>query len=138
MVGTISIIPTEYFGEYEGDPEDGYDMEDEEAFSFIRYEDEPGYFRRPSEKQESHLRPLHITATMSRINVNKVLIYGGAAISLFPERMLMKVGKHLDDLIPTNISVTDFSGCYLTSEGLNVKLRYPQLSVPPTGWECST
>ncbi|RYR47090.1 hypothetical protein Ahy_A07g033024 [Arachis hypogaea] len=44
MVGTISIIPTEYLGEYEGNPEDDFDMDDEEAFSFIRYEDEPGYF----------------------------------------------------------------------------------------------
>ncbi|RYR74664.1 hypothetical protein Ahy_A02g009387 [Arachis hypogaea] len=83
IVGTISIIPTEYLGEYEGDPEDDYDMDDEEVFSFIRHEDEPGYFLRPSEKQKSHLRPLHITATMSGIKVNRVLIDGGASISLF-------------------------------------------------------
>ncbi|RYR36796.1 hypothetical protein Ahy_A09g041752 [Arachis hypogaea] len=138
IVSTISIIPTEYLGEYEGDPEDAYDMDHEEAFSFIRHEDEPGYFQRPSEKQKSHLRPLHITAIMSGIKVNKVLIDGRAAISLLPERMLMKVDKHPDDLIPTNISMTDFSGCYLTSKCLNVKLRYPQLSVPSTGWNCST
>ncbi|RYR54228.1 hypothetical protein Ahy_A06g029489 [Arachis hypogaea] len=35
MIGMISIIPTEYLGEYEGDTEKDYDMEDEEAFSFI-------------------------------------------------------------------------------------------------------
>ncbi|RYR12111.1 hypothetical protein Ahy_B04g069640 [Arachis hypogaea] len=128
MVGTILIIPTEYLGEYEGDLEEDYDMEAEEAFSFIRYEDEPCYFLRPTERQKSHLRPLHITTTLSGIRVNKVLIDGGAAISLLPERMLMKVGKHLDDLVPTNIAVTDFSGCYLSSEGLSVKLRYPQLN----------
>ncbi|RYR07763.1 hypothetical protein Ahy_B05g075193 [Arachis hypogaea] len=181
---------------------------------------------------------------MSRIKVNKVLIDGGASISLLPEKMLMNVGKHPDDLIPTNISVTDLvvhqppakglvtlgvkvgssdrntifvvvsskanynallgrdwihrvgtvlstvhqsvilwtdvgipevvkadsnlyveqlhvdfkmyspklkplnvdrvlnsyncEGCYLTSEGLCVKLRYPQLSIPPTGWDSST
>ncbi|RYR29535.1 hypothetical protein Ahy_B01g053947 [Arachis hypogaea] len=84
---------------------------------------------------------------MSGICVNKVLIDGGATISLFPERMLIKVGKHFDDLIPTNISVTDYTGvyndklkpldvdrmlnyynskgCFLTSEGLSVKLRHP-------------
>ncbi|RYQ92421.1 hypothetical protein Ahy_B09g098646 [Arachis hypogaea] len=109
MVGTISIIPIEYLGEYEGDPEDDYDIDDEEVFSFIRYEDEPGYFLRPSGKQKSHLCPLHITATMSGVTINKVLIDGGAAISLLPERMLMKVGKHPDDLVPTNISITDFT-----------------------------
>ncbi|RYR24865.1 hypothetical protein Ahy_B02g058420 [Arachis hypogaea] len=47
---------------------------------------------------------------MSGIKVNKVLIDGGAAISLLPKRMLMKVEKYSDDLIPTNISVTDYSG----------------------------
>ncbi|XP_072084420.1 uncharacterized protein [Arachis hypogaea] len=178
---------------------------------------------------------------MSGIKINEILIDGGAAISLLPERMLTKVGKHPDDLVPTNISVTDFSGastsakglvtlgvkvgssdrntvfvvvsskasynallgrdwvhgvgvvpstvyqsillwnddgkpevfkvdlnlyvkqlhvdfrayspklkplnvdkllnsfncegCYLTSEGLSVKLRYPQLNIPPTGWD---
>ncbi|RYR34196.1 hypothetical protein Ahy_A10g048932 [Arachis hypogaea] len=115
----------------------------------------------------SHLHPLHKTTTLSGIKVNKVLIDGGATISLLPERMLMKVGKHPDDLVLTNIAVTDFSGtstpakgmynpklkplnvdrtlnsyncegCYLSSEGLSVKLRYPKLGFAPTGWDCST
>ncbi|RYR59675.1 hypothetical protein Ahy_A05g025593 [Arachis hypogaea] len=106
----VSLLPWPSYGipkgEYEGDPEDDYDMDDEEVFSFIRYKDEPGYFLRPSEKQKSHLRSLHITGTMSGIKINKVLIDGRAAISLLPERMLMKVGKHPDDLVPTNIIVT--------------------------------
>ncbi|RYQ99659.1 hypothetical protein Ahy_B07g087627 [Arachis hypogaea] len=118
MVGTISIIPTEYLGEYEGDPYADYDSEDEEAFSFIRIEDEPSYFLRPTERQMSHLRPLYITTTLSGINGNKILIDGGAAISLFPERMLIKVGKHPDHLVPTNIAVTDFSGALTLARGL--------------------
>ncbi|RYR53681.1 hypothetical protein Ahy_A06g028891 [Arachis hypogaea] len=130
MVGIISIIPAKYLGEFESDPEEDYDMEAEEAFSFIRYEDELGYFLRPTEKQKFHLRLLHITTTLSGIKVNKVLIDGGATKSLLPERMLMKVEKHPDDLVPTNIAVTDFS------EGLTVKLRYPQLNMNPTAWDC--
>ncbi|RYR08610.1 hypothetical protein Ahy_B05g076375 [Arachis hypogaea] len=70
----------------------------------------------------SQLCPLHITTTLSGIKVNKVLIDGGATISLLPERMLMKVGKHLD-------------GCYLSSEGLSVKLHYPELGFEPIGWD---
>ncbi|RYR75606.1 hypothetical protein Ahy_A01g000165 [Arachis hypogaea] len=64
---------------------------------------------------------------MSRIKVNKVLIDGGAAISLLPERMLMKVGKHPDDLVPTNIAVTDFSGTSTPAKGLvtlGVRVRF--------------
>ncbi|RYQ92387.1 hypothetical protein Ahy_B09g098603 [Arachis hypogaea] len=131
MIGMISIIPTEYLGEYEGNPDEDYDMEDKEAISFIQIEDELGYFLQPTEKQISHLCPLHITTTLSRIKVNKVLIDGGAVISLLSERMLIKVGKHPDDLVPTNIAVIDFR-CYLSSEGLSVKLRYPKLGFAPT------
>ncbi|RYQ94320.1 hypothetical protein Ahy_B08g089203 [Arachis hypogaea] len=86
----------------------------------------------------SHLRPLHVIAILNGFKINNVLIDGGAIISLLPERILEKVGKHLDDLVPTNIAVTDFSGtstparCYLTSEGLSVKLRYPDVGFEPT------
>ncbi|RYR53422.1 hypothetical protein Ahy_A06g028514 [Arachis hypogaea] len=66
----------------------------------------------------SHLRPLYITTTLSSIKVNKVLINGGAAISLFPERMLMKVRKHPNDLVPTNIAVTNFSEGSTPAKGL--------------------
>ncbi|KAL1356731.1 hypothetical protein AAHE18_05G205600 [Arachis hypogaea] len=66
----------------------------------------------------SHLRPLHIIAILNGFKINKVLIDGGAAISLLLERMLEKVGKHPDDLVPTNIVVTDFSGTSTPAKGL--------------------
>ncbi|XP_072064413.1 uncharacterized protein [Arachis hypogaea] len=74
MVGTISIIPIEYLGEYEGDPDEDYDSEDEEVFFFIRIEDELGYFLRPTEKQMSHLCPFHITTTLRGIRM--LLVFG--------------------------------------------------------------
>ncbi|RYR34530.1 hypothetical protein Ahy_A10g049475 [Arachis hypogaea] len=55
---------------------------------------------------------------MSGIKVNKVLVDGGAAICLLPERTLIEVEKHPDDLIPTNISVTDYSGISTLANGL--------------------
>ncbi|RYR30985.1 hypothetical protein Ahy_B01g055780 [Arachis hypogaea] len=118
MVGTILIIPTEYLRECESNPDEDYDQEDEGAFSFIRIEDEPGFFPRPTERQMSHLCPLHVIAILNGFKINKVLIDGGAAISLLPQRMLGKVGKHLDDLVPTNIAVTDFSGTSTPARGL--------------------
>ncbi|RYR14938.1 hypothetical protein Ahy_B04g071662 [Arachis hypogaea] len=90
MIGTISIIPTEYLGEYEGDPEKDYDMEDEEAFSFIRIEDEPGMYN-------PKLKPLNVDRTLNSYNCEC---------------------------------------CYLSSEGLSVKLRYPELGFALTGWDC--
>ncbi|RYR77513.1 hypothetical protein Ahy_A01g002000 [Arachis hypogaea] len=96
MVGTISIIPTKYLGECESNPDEDYDQEDEGDFSFIRIEDEPGFFTRPNERQMSYLRPLHIIAILNGFKINMVLIDGRAAISLLPERMLGKVGKRTD------------------------------------------
>ncbi|RYR31847.1 hypothetical protein Ahy_B01g056774 [Arachis hypogaea] len=118
MVSTISIIPTEYLREYKGKPNEYYDVKDEEAFAFIFSEDKLEYFQTPTEKQKSHLRPLHVSAYMSGICVNKILVDGEATISLLPERMLIKVGKHFDDLIPTNILVTDYSSILTPAKGL--------------------
>ncbi|RYR66596.1 hypothetical protein Ahy_A03g012622 [Arachis hypogaea] len=77
MVGTILIIPTEYLGECKSNPDEDYDQEDEEAFSFICIEDEPGFFPCPTERQMSHLRPIHIVAVVNGFKINKVLIDGG-------------------------------------------------------------
>ncbi|RYR39064.1 hypothetical protein Ahy_A09g044481 [Arachis hypogaea] len=123
MVGMISIIPTEYLGECESNPDEDYDQEDEEAFSFIHIEDEPGFFPRPTERQMSHLRPLHIVAVVNGFKINKVLIDGGIAISLLPERMLGKVGKHFEELVLTNIVVTDFSGNSTPAKGVLLDFR---------------
>ncbi|XP_072073852.1 uncharacterized protein [Arachis hypogaea] len=66
----------------------------------------------------SHLCPLHIIAILNGFKINKVLIDGGAAISLLLERMLGKIGKHPNDLVPTNIVVTDFSRASTPAKGL--------------------
>ncbi|RYQ85812.1 hypothetical protein Ahy_B10g105429 [Arachis hypogaea] len=55
IVGIISIIPTEYLGEYEGNLSEDYDVEDEEVFAFVREDEELGCFKKPTEKQKSHL-----------------------------------------------------------------------------------
>ncbi|RYR19513.1 hypothetical protein Ahy_B03g064304 [Arachis hypogaea] len=118
MVSTILIILNEYLGEYEGNPNEDYDVKDEEAFAFIHSENELGCFKRPTEKKKSHLRPLHVTAYMSDICVNKVLVNRGATISLSLEQMLIKVGKHFDDLNPSNISMNDYSSMSTPVKGL--------------------
>ncbi|KAL1339335.1 hypothetical protein AAHE18_U028600 [Arachis hypogaea] len=67
----------------------------------------------------SHLYPLHIIiAILNEFKINKVLIDGGAAISLLPERMLKKVVKHPDELVRMNIDVTNFSGTSTPAKGL--------------------
>ncbi|RYR78237.1 hypothetical protein Ahy_A01g002977 [Arachis hypogaea] len=75
----------------------------------------------------SHFCPLHIVAVVNGFKINKVLIDGGAVISLLPERML---GKPLN--IDRSLNSYNCEGCYLTSEGLSVKLRYPDIPFKPT------
>ncbi|RYR50042.1 hypothetical protein Ahy_A07g036589 isoform A [Arachis hypogaea] len=91
MVGRISIIPTEYLGECESNSDEDYDQEDEEAFSFIRIEDEPSLFSCPTERQMSHPRPLHIVAIVNGFKINKVLLdfgrtFGEVALSRYALR----------------------------------------------------
>ncbi|QHN96050.1 uncharacterized protein DS421_18g615050 [Arachis hypogaea] len=192
MVGTISIIPTKYLGEYEGDPNEDYDSEDEEAFSFIRIEDEPG--KHPDDLVPTNIAVTDFSGTLtparglvtltvkvgsserntvfvvvpSRASYNALLgrdwIHGvGAVPSTVHQSVLLwtKEGKlktvkadsnlyveqmHIDfriynrKLKPLNVdrslSPYNCEGCYLSSEGLSVKLRYPELGLEPTGWDC--
>ncbi|RYQ92848.1 hypothetical protein Ahy_B09g099096 [Arachis hypogaea] len=99
MVSTVSIIPSEFLGDYEENLSGDYDVEfgDEDA---------------------AHLRPLHIKATIRGISVDKVLIDGGATISLLLERMLVKARKHFDYLVPTIILITDYHGISTPAKGL--------------------
>ncbi|RYR04415.1 hypothetical protein Ahy_B06g084137 isoform A [Arachis hypogaea] len=80
----------------------------------------------------SHLRSLQYNRNFEW---DQILIDGGVAIGLLPERMLMKVEKHPDDLVPTKLLTLNSyncEACYLSSKGLSVKLRYPELAFAPT------
>ncbi|RYR02693.1 hypothetical protein Ahy_B06g081487 [Arachis hypogaea] len=72
MVGTILIIPNEYLGEYEGDPEEDYDMDAEEAFSFIRYEDEPGKVALSTSECDPNLLGLFILRNLRHCSMDYV------------------------------------------------------------------
>jgi hypothetical protein len=46
-------------------------------------------FVRPSKQMTQHLKPLYIKAHMNGRPVNKVLVDNGAAVNIFPYKMLV-------------------------------------------------
>lgn len=67
-------------------------------------------FDKPEEKMSSHLKPLYIQAHLDGVKVNRVMIDNGAAVNILPYHMLRKLGKSSDDLIHTDVTVSDFAG----------------------------
>jgi len=67
-------------------------------------------FEKSNGCMKDHLKPLFIQAKVDDIGVNKVLVYGGAALNLMPHSLLKKIGKCGIDLIPKNIVLSNYVG----------------------------
>jgi hypothetical protein len=76
--------------------------------------------KRPNEDMKRHLKPLYIWAKVEDVEINTVIIDGGAAINLIPSMLLKKLGKSIDDLKPHNMVLYDFGG--KTSKALGIIL----------------
>ncbi|GKU86461.1 hypothetical protein SLEP1_g981 [Rubroshorea leprosula] len=66
-------------------------------------------FEKPEEKMAKHIRPLYINAHMDGTPISRVLVDNGAAINVIPTCMLYKIGKSLDDLVHTEVTISDFT-----------------------------
>ena len=64
------------------------------------------------EKSEKHLhlKALYLKGFIDGKPLTKMLVDGGAAINLMPYSTFRKLGKKVEDLCPTNMRLTDFSG----------------------------
>lgn len=65
---------------------------------------------KPPEEMTKHLRPLYIKAHISGKPVSRVLVDNGAAVNILPLRMVRRLSKSEQDLIPSEVSVTSFYG----------------------------
>ncbi|GKV50000.1 hypothetical protein SLEP1_g56718 [Rubroshorea leprosula] len=75
-------------------------------------------FEKPEEKMAKHIRPLYINAHMDGTPISRVLMDNGAAVNVFPTCMLYKIGKSLDDLVHTEVTISDFTGGVNHSRGV--------------------
>ena len=67
-------------------------------------------FPKPPTQMTKHLRPLYVKAKTNGIPVTKVLIDNGATTNAIPVRMLRRLAKFEEDLLPTEVVLTSFIG----------------------------
>ncbi|GKV11366.1 hypothetical protein SLEP1_g22629 [Rubroshorea leprosula] len=87
---------------------------DEEVIVVLAQDDEEEdmvdkiVFEKPKEKMARHIRPLYINAHMDGTPISRVLVDNGVAVNVLPTCLLYKIGKSLDDLVHTEVTISDF------------------------------
>jgi predicted aspartyl protease len=70
-----------------------------------------------------HLKALYLKSYINGHPVNKMLVDTGAAVNIMSYSVLRRFGRSVEDLIKTNITLSDFNGQASEAQGvLNVDL----------------
>ncbi|MCH99210.1 hypothetical protein A2U01_0020221, partial [Trifolium medium] len=118
LVNVVSILPREYdmwSMSEEEDLEESLPVSDVKLVCYYVMdngcvEQQQAIFEKPDEGMKNHLKPLFVRAKVNDVSVNKVLIYGGAAVNLMPLSLLSKIGKYETDLHSHNIVLSNYEG----------------------------
>lgn len=65
---------------------------------------------KPSPRMTQHIKPLYVKAHLNGRPLNRVLVDNGSAINILPARALWSLGKTVEDLIATEVTVIAFNG----------------------------
>ncbi|KAM1066599.1 hypothetical protein EV2_022559 [Malus domestica] len=87
-------------------------------------------FSRPNISIDNHLKPIYVTTHLEGVHFKRILIDGGAAVNVLPAKQMKKLGRGTEDLIPTDLTVSSFSGAITKTHGilpLEVDLRSKQI-----------
>jgi hypothetical protein len=88
-------------------------------------------FEKPQEKNYKHLKDLYLMGYINGHPVNKMLINTGAVVNMMSYSVLCRLGHSTEDLIMTNIALSDFNGQASEAQGvLNVDLTVGSKIVP--------
>jgi hypothetical protein len=83
----------------------------------------PVIFEKPQEKNYKHLKALYLKGYINGHPVNKMLVDTGATVNIMPYSVLHWLGCSAEDLIKTNIMLSDINGQASEAQGvLNVDL----------------
>jgi hypothetical protein len=83
----------------------------------------PVIYEKPREKNYKHLEALYLKGYINGHPVNKMLVDTGAAVNIMPYSVLRRLGRSAEDLIKTNVMLSDFNGQASEAQGvLNVDL----------------
>ncbi|XP_070677783.1 uncharacterized protein [Malus domestica] len=75
-------------------------------------------FSRPNLILANHLKPIYVTAYLEEVPFKRVLINGGAAVNVLPYKQMKKMCRSEDDLIPTDLTISSFSGAITRTHGI--------------------
>jgi hypothetical protein len=88
-------------------------------------------FEKPQEKNYKHLKDLYLMGYINGHPVNKMLVNTGAVVNMMSYSVLRRLGRSTEDLIMTNIALSDFNGQASEAQGvLNVDLTVGSKIVP--------
>jgi hypothetical protein len=91
----------------------------------------PVIFEKPREKNYKHLKVLYLKGYINGHSVNKMLVDTGAAVNIMSYSVLHQLGRSIEDLIKTNVALSDFNGQASEAQGvLNVDLTVGSKTVP--------
>jgi hypothetical protein len=91
----------------------------------------PVIFEKPREKNYKHLKALYLKGYINDHLVNKMLVDTGAVVNIMPYSVLRRLGRSAEDLIKTNITLSNFNGQASEAQGvLNVDLTVGSKTVP--------
>jgi hypothetical protein len=68
------------------------------------------FFEKPREKNYKHLKALYLKGYINSHLVNKMLVDTDAAVNIMPYSVLRRLGHSTEDLIKTNVTLSDFNG----------------------------
>ncbi|KAM1325678.1 hypothetical protein PS1_047190 [Malus domestica] len=87
-------------------------------------------FRRPSLALANHVKPIYVIAHLEGVPIKRMLIDGGATVNVLPLNQIKRRCKSKENLIPTDLKVSSFSGAITKTHGilpLKVGLRSKQI-----------
>jgi hypothetical protein len=91
----------------------------------------PVIFEKPQEKNYKHLKALYLKGYINGHPVNKLLVDTDAAVNIMPYSVLCRLGHSAEDLIKTNVALSNFNGQASEAQGiLNVDLTMGSKTVP--------
>jgi hypothetical protein len=88
-------------------------------------------FEKPREKNYKHLKTLYLKGYINGHLVNKMLVDTGAAVNVMPYSVLRRLGHSVENLIKTNVTLSDFNGQASEAKGvLNMDLTVGSKTIP--------
>jgi hypothetical protein len=91
----------------------------------------PVIFEKPQKKNYKHLKAMYLKGYINSHLVNKMLVNTGAAVNIMPYSVLRRLGCSIEDLIKTNVTLSDFNGQASEAQGvLNVDLTIGIKTIP--------